>query len=131
TLWKSTAVEKKPAIPTHSTNSYATETPVSDGERVYAYFGMTGVFCFDMTGKEVWKKDLGAYKMAMGWGTGSSRVLAGDRLIIQCDNEEKSFLIALDKKTGKELWKKDRPARSSYATPLVWANKMRTEVVCM
>jgi outer membrane protein assembly factor BamB len=89
------------------------------------------LFCYDLAGKEVWKKDLGSYRMAMGWGTGSSPVLVGDRLIILCDNDEKSFLIALDAKTGKELWKKDRSARSSYATPLVWKNKKRTEIVCM
>ncbi len=130
TLWKETAVEKKPAIPIHSTNSYASETPVSDGERIYAYFGMTGMFCFDMNGKEVWKKDLGSYSMQLGWGTGSSPVLESDRLFVQCDNEEKSFLIALDKKTGKELWKKSRTERSSWSTPLVWKNKVRTELVC-
>ncbi len=64
-------------------------------------------------------------------GTGSSPVLEGDRLIIQCDNEEKSFLVALDKKTGKELWRTERSERSTWSTPLVWKNKERTEIVCM
>ena len=50
-LWKQTAAEKKPAIATHSSNTYATETPITDGERVYAYFGMTGLYCYDLTGK--------------------------------------------------------------------------------
>jgi outer membrane protein assembly factor BamB len=131
TLWKATAVEQRPTIPTQASNTYATETPVTDGERVYAYFGMTGVFCFDLEGKPVWKKDLGSYSMQNGWGTGSSPVLDGDRLFVQCDNEEKSFLIALDKKTGKELWKKSRSDRSSWTTPLVWKNKVRTEIVCV
>jgi outer membrane protein assembly factor BamB len=131
TLWKTLAVEQKPTIPTQASNSYATETPVTDGERVYAYFGMTGLFCFDLDGKLVWKKDLGSYSMSLGWGTGSSPVLAGDRLIVQCDNEEKSFLIALDRKTGKELWKKSRSDGSGWATPLVWKNKVRTEIVCV
>ncbi len=129
-LWKETAAEKKPTIPIHATNSYATETPVTDGERVYAYFGMTGVFCFDFTGKMLWKADLGSYRMAMGHGTGSSPVLEGGRLFIQCDNEEKSFLVALDAKTGKELWRVARTERTAWSTPLVWKNRARTEIVC-
>jgi outer membrane protein assembly factor BamB len=131
TLWKTTATEKKPAIATHPTNTYASETPVSDGERIYAYFGMTGVFCFDLNGKQVWNRDLGAYKMMFGWGTGSSPVLVGDRLFVQCDNEEKSFLVALDKKTGNEVWRKERPEKSSWSTPYVWKTKDRTELVCL
>src|SRR4029077_18583974 len=66
-----------------------------------------------------------------GYGTGSSPVLDGDRLFIQCDNEEKSFLVALDKQTGKELWRVDRAERSGWSTPLVWKNKERTELVCL
>jgi outer membrane protein assembly factor BamB len=130
-VWKQVATEQKPTISKHSSNTYATETPVTDGERVYAYFGMTGVFCFDMTGKQLWKADLGSYRMGMGHGTGSSPALDDGRLFIQCDNEEKSFLVALDAKTGKELWKTPRPERTGWSTPLVWKNKERTEVVCI
>ena len=130
-LWKQTAAEQKPTIPINPSNTYATETPVTDGERVYAYFGMTGVFCFDFTGKLVWNADLGSYRIAMGYGTGSSPVLDGGKLFIQCDNEEKSFLVALDAKSGKELWRVARPERSSWSTPFIWKNKVRTEVVCL
>src|SRR5262249_48933800 len=129
-MWEQTAAEKKPTIATHSTNTYASETPVTDGERVYAYFGMTGLYCFDVAGKKVWEKSLGSYKMMMSWGTGSSPVLVGDRLIIQCANEEKSFLIAFNKKTGDELWKVPRTERSSWSTPFIWKTKNRTEIVC-
>jgi outer membrane protein assembly factor BamB len=130
-VWKQTAAERRPTIPIHGTNTYATETPVTDGERVYAYFGMTGVFCYDFEGKQVWKADLGSYRMALGYGTGSSPVLDDGRLFIQCDNEEKSFLVALDAKTGKELWRTPRPERTGWSTPLIWKNKSRTEVVCL
>jgi outer membrane protein assembly factor BamB len=130
-IWQQIALEGKPHIPTQPSNTYATETPVTDGERVYAYFGMHGVYCYDFTGNLVWKADLGAYRMAMGNGTGSSPVLDGDRLFIQCDNDEKSFLVALDAKTGKELWRAARPERTGWSTPLVWKNKLRTEVVCL
>jgi outer membrane protein assembly factor BamB len=130
-IWKQTAVERKPTIPINPSNTYATETPVTDGERIFAYFGMTGVFCYDFTGKLVWEADLGSYRVAMTYGTGSSPVLDDGRLFIQCDNEEKSFLAALDAKTGKELWRVARPERSSWSTPLIWKNKVRTELVCL
>jgi outer membrane protein assembly factor BamB len=129
TLWKQLALEGKPRVATHGSNTYASETPVTDGERVYAYFGMTGLFCYDLDGKQLWKKDIGAFPMQMGWGTGSSPVLAGDRVVIQCDNEEKSFLVAFDKKTGDELWRTPREERSTWGTPFVWKNKSRTEIV--
>ena len=131
TLWEKVAKEARPTIPTHGSNTYATETPVSDGERVYAYFGMTGLFCYDLAGKELWKKDFGSFAMMAGWGTASSPVLDGDRLFIQCDNEEKSFLVALDKKTGKELWKADRREKSGWSTPYVWKSKGRTDLVAI
>lgn len=130
-LWNKTAKEGKPRIAKQASNTYATETPVTDGERVYAYFGMTGVFCFDFGGNLVWQADIGAYPTAMGNGTGSSPALDGGRLFIQCDNEEKSFLVALDTKNGKELWRSPRSERTGYSTPLVWKNKERTEIVCI
>ena len=92
-LWEALALEAKPRIPTHPDNTYASETPVTDGECVYAYFGMTGLFCYDLAGKLLWRKDLGYYRVnGPGWGTGSSPVLLGDRLFVLCDNDEKSFL---------------------------------------
>jgi outer membrane protein assembly factor BamB len=130
-VWEQVAKEARPTIPTHGSNTFATETPVSDGERIYAYFGMTGLFCYNLEGKEVWKKDLGSHSMQFGFGTGSSPVLAGDKLIIQCDNEEKSFLIAFDKTNGKELWKVDRREKSGWSTPFVWKTKDRTDIVAI
>src|SRR5262249_40037935 len=113
-------------------NTYATETPVTDGERVYAYFGTTGgVFCYDLAGTLLWKKDLGTYRMMFGHGTAASPALDGGRLFIQRDNEEKSFLVALETRTGQELWRTPRSERTSWSTPLVWKNKVRTEVVCV
>jgi outer membrane protein assembly factor BamB len=128
-LWEQLAKEAKPTIPTHRTNTYASETPVTDGERVYAYFGMTGLYCYDLSGEPLWSKDLGSHSMMMGWGTGSSPVLLGERLFIQCDNEEKSFLIAFDKRSGDELWRVEREEKSNWSTPYVWKNKARTELV--
>lgn len=128
-IWKKLAVEQKPTIPTHRTNTYASETPVTDGKHVYAYFGMTGLFCFDMQGELAWKKDLGTHRMTMDWGTGSSPVLEGDLLFIQCDNEQDSFLVALNKLTGDEVWRDMRDQKSSWCSPYVWKNEKRTELV--
>jgi outer membrane protein assembly factor BamB len=129
TVWSQVALERKPTIAAGMGNGFASETPVSDGERVYAYFGMHGLYCYDMTGKKIWNKDLGFHKMMNGFGTGSSPALDGDRLFILCDNDEKSFLAAFDKKTGDELWKVPRGEKSNWSTPFVWRNKMRTEIV--
>jgi outer membrane protein assembly factor BamB len=130
-LWQKVAREGKPRIPIQQSNTYATETPVTDGERVYAYFGMHGLYCYDTAGKLLWEKDLGAYPTSMGHGPASSPVLAGDRLFLQVDNEQKSFLVALDKKTGKELWRVGRIERTNHSSPIVWKNKERTELVAV
>ena len=79
TIWEQTAREGRPTIKIHPSNTYASETPVTDGERVIAYFGMTGVYCYDLAGNSIWNKDLGTYPTQYGWGTGSSPLLFGDR----------------------------------------------------
>lgn len=128
--WSSTAAVGKPKYGTHSSNTFATETPVTDGERVYAYFAASGtVIAYDLKGKEVWKKDIGAYPMQMNWGTASSPVLHDGKLFIQCDNEEKSFLVAFDTKTGEEKWRAKRDGKTSWSTPYVWKTKDRTDLV--
>jgi outer membrane protein assembly factor BamB len=129
-LWTQTALESRPKIAAHSTNTYATETPATDGERIFAYFGMHGLYCYDLTGKELWKKDLGTYSTAMGFGTAASPVADGERVYVQVDNEEKSFLVALEAKTGKEAWRASRSERTTYCSPILWKNKSRTELVC-
>ncbi len=129
TLWQRTAAEGKPTQPIQETNTYASETPATDGERVYAYFGTVGLFCYDLDGGPLWEKSLGSYRMGAGFGTGASPALADGRVFVQYDNEERSFLVALDAKTGRELWRAERKERSSWCTPLVWRANGRTEVV--
>lgn len=128
-LWEKTANEAKPKQPTHGSNTFASETPVSDGERIYVYFGNTGLYCYNLAGNQLWKKDLGAFPMMMGWGTSSSPVVHDGKVYIQCDNEQKSFLAAFDAKTGDELWRKDRNEKSGWSTPYVWKTKDRTDLV--
>lgn len=128
-VWRQQVTKGKPRVPKAPYNTYATETPATDGERVYAYFGMHGVHCYDVAGKPVWKTDLGAFPTKQNYGTASSPVLDGDRLFLQVDNERQSFLVALDKRTGKEVWRADRAEKTNWGSPIVWRNKVRTELV--
>lgn len=128
-LWDDVASEGKPATAKHRSNTYASETPATDGERVIVYFGMRCLICYDKTGKRLWEKNLGSYETQAGWGTGSSPVIYGDLVIVQCDNSTSSFLVALDKKTGNEAWRVARDEQSNWSTPYLWKNKIRTELV--
>ncbi len=128
-LWQRTAHEGKPETTLHIKNTYASETPITDGKRVYAYFGNLGIFCYDLAGEPVWSKKLEPHAMRAGWGTAASPALFQDRLYILNDNEETSYLLALDAATGNEVWRKDRDEGSNWATPFVWQNPLRTELV--
>jgi len=127
--WERVVHRGEPPGPVHTKNSYASETPVTDGERVYAYFGNLGVFCLDFEGKEVWSHPIEPHKMASSWGTAASPTLHRDRLYLVNDNAEKSYLLALDKLTGKEVWRVDRDEGSNWSTPCVWENDQRSEIV--
>ncbi|HEV3116187.1 MAG TPA: PQQ-binding-like beta-propeller repeat protein, partial [Gemmataceae bacterium] len=129
TLWSREAHKGIPASTAHIKNSYASETPVTDGERVYAYFGNVGLFCYDNDGKELWNKKWGVFPTALGWGTASSPVVHGERVYVVNDNEKRSFITALDKKSGKDIWTVERDEKSNWATPFVWENEKRTEIV--
>jgi outer membrane protein assembly factor BamB len=130
-LWKQVAYKGNPKVKKHSLNSYASETPVTDGKRLYAYFGMTGLFCYDLNGKLLWQKDMAGYKTQNGWGTGSSPVVFDDILYIQNDNEVSSFVLALDAATGNEIWRAGRSEKTNYSTPFIWKNKVRNELVLL
>ena len=128
--WERAIHAAVPPQPVHQKNSYASETPVTDGERVYVYLGYAGLFAFDMTGTPVWSKPMAAPKMRTGWGPASSPVLHDGRIYIVNDNEERSFIAAFDARTGDELWRTDREAEgSNWSTPFVWQNDRRTEIV--
>ena len=128
--WEREIQAAVPLQPVHQKNSYASETPVTDGERVYVYLGYAGLFAFDMSGAPVWSKPMDAPRMRTGWGTAASPVLHDGRLYIVNDNEDRSFIAAFDARTGAQLWRTDREdERSNWATPFVWQNEQRTEIV--
>ena len=125
----------KPVGGRHRKNSFASETPVTDGEHVYAQFGNVGLFCYSMKGDLVWSHRWEPHRMYLDFGTASSPVLHNGRILIQNDNEEDCFLAAVDARTGKELWRVSRNAgtgrKSDWATPFVWENRQRTEIIAI
>ncbi|MEO6567533.1 MAG: PQQ-binding-like beta-propeller repeat protein [Opitutaceae bacterium] len=119
TLWQKTARKEVPHEGRHPTTSFASASPLTDGERLWVPFGSRGFYCYDLDGNLLWEKDLGDMRMRGGFGEGSSPVVAGDLLIITWDHEDQSFIVALNKKTGAEVWRKNREERSSWSTPLI------------
>ena len=128
-LWNQTLNKGKPFGPMHQKNSYASETPVTDGKYVYAYFANVGVFCLDFEGHTVWSKPIEPHTTRMNWGAAASPVLYKDRLYIVNDNEEDSYILALDKQTGEQIWRTQRDEKSNWSTPYVWENEKRTEII--
>ncbi|MEJ2110662.1 MAG: PQQ-binding-like beta-propeller repeat protein [Acidobacteriota bacterium] len=117
-LWLQTAAKAVPVNFRHLKNSYASQTPVTDGTYVYAFFGDEGMYCYDFQGNMIWSKDLGDFKMRQNWGMGSSPVLYENLVIQTCDQETgESFIVAMDKRTGEIVWKQDREELSSWSTP--------------
>jgi outer membrane protein assembly factor BamB len=113
----------------HLKNTYASETPVTDGERVYARFGNVGLFCYDMNGKLLWSHAAPPATTRFGWGTASSPVLYQNRIYIVNDNDTHSYIEALDKKTGEQIWKMDREEGTNWATPYLWEHDGKAEIV--
>ena len=127
--WQRALHRGVPPTPRHLKNSYASETPVTDGERVYAHFGYLGTWCLDVDGNEIWKREWKPYKVRHDWGTSASPVLHQGRLYILNDNEDRSTLTCLDKVTGQTIWETERDELSNWSTPFVWEHSARTEIV--
>lgn len=117
--WQKTARREVPHEGKHATNSFASGSPVTDGQRIYAGFGSRGYYCYDLQGNLLWEKDLGNMRTRGTFGEGSSPALAGDRLIVPWDHEDGSFVVALDAKSGRELWRQSRDEISNWSTPLI------------
>ena len=129
-LWERTAYDGTVFDDRHKRSSYAAATPVTDGTRVYAYFGPEGVYAYDFDGNLVWKASVGQFPL-LGMGTGTSPVLYKNLLIIQRDENagDNSFIAALDTATGKEVWRTRRTVEASWSTPVLVDVDGRTELV--
>jgi outer membrane protein assembly factor BamB len=133
--WEREAIRTKPFGGRHRKNTYASETPVTDGERLYASFGQNvGLFVYSLDGRLLWKKQWEPKAIYLDFGTGSSPTVSDGRVYLLQDNEEQPAIAALDAKTGREIWRTPRsgtgfPLKSSWMTPFVWKNSLRTEIV--
>jgi outer membrane protein assembly factor BamB len=134
-LWQRLAYEGPVFEQRHKSNSYATPTPLVDGERVYAYFGSEGLYAYDLDGSLQWKTSPGSLA-ALGIGVAGSPAMDRERIFLQCDLEERqqSFVAAVDKNTGKEVWRTARNANSGEVTagwvsPLFVGGANRNELV--
>jgi outer membrane protein assembly factor BamB len=129
-LWERTAWEGTPVDSRHKKGSFASPTTVTDGERVYAYFGTEGLYAYDYAGERLWSFEPGVIG-TMGVGIGTSPILYRDLVILLCDEEEaqRSFIVGLDRRTGEEVWRTKRPVELSFATPVVVSAGGRDEMV--
>jgi outer membrane protein assembly factor BamB len=142
-LWQH-GPENPEAESTHETNPYCASSPVTDGERVIAWFGSAGVYCCDFTGKELWHRDLG--KQEHDWGYGSSPLIHDDLCFLYFGPGKRAFLVALNKQTGKTVWQvndppvQDRPRNDgfrgqkngyvgTFSSPILVKNNNRVELV--
>jgi outer membrane protein assembly factor BamB len=134
-LWERVAYEGAPVDKRHVKSTYASATPATDGRYVVAFFGSQGLYAYDMKGNLQWKMpmghiDTGAYDdPGYEWGTASSPILYKDLVIVQCDQQKGSFVMAVDLKSGKTVWKTDRDELPSWSTPTIHMGKDRAELV--
>ncbi len=128
-LWRHEAHTGQPTVPRHPKSSYAAETPVTDGQRVYSLFGDVGLYAYDFEGNLLWSRVVEPKKTFFDYGAASSPVVHDGVVYMVYDNLEASWLGAFDAATGEERWKVDRKENKSWATPFVWVNDSRTELV--
>ena len=118
--WEKTMREAFPAEDSHHrTATFASNTGITDGEHLYAFFGSQGLYCFDFEGNLKWEKDFGDMTTRRSFGEGSSPAIQGNTLVLNWDHEGDSFIVALDKHSGAELWRKERDEPTSWSTPLI------------
>jgi outer membrane protein assembly factor BamB len=132
--WEREAHKGKPFGGRHRKNTYASETPATDGERLYVYFGNVGLFAYSLDGTLLWTKRFDPQPMYLDFGTASSPVVHDGQVFVLHDNDGQSFVAAVDAKTGQERWRvtRDLPAgraTSGWSTPFIWTHEARTELV--
>jgi len=136
-LWERDFFHGPPPAGRHRKNSYTSETPVTDGKRVYVYVSFLGLYSFDFEGSLLWSTPLEPHKVYLDFGSGASPALHDDQLFVLSDNEDESYIAAFDTETGKPLWRTMRTGlgsdqlRSGWSTPFIWENEQRTEVVTL
>jgi outer membrane protein assembly factor BamB len=128
-VWQRTAIEAVPVDTTHGDATWASASPVTDGEVLIAHFGSAGVFAFTLDGDRLWSKDLGDMRTRNGFGEGSSPAIHGETVVINWDHEDDSFVVALDRRTGEEKWRRAREEPTSWSTPIIVEVEGQPQVV--
>ena len=134
-VWNQLAAKSKPRVLRHPHNSYASPTPATDGKHLIAFFGSEGLYCYDLKGKLLWKKDLGALDQGAfdvpdyQWGSAASPILWSGKVYLQVDMHQGSFIAAYDAQSGKELWRTPRESKPSWSTPTIVEGPVSTELV--
>ena len=133
--WEQTAAEGEPRNKRHIKSTYASASPATDGRIVVAWFGSEGLYAYDMNGRLRWSVDLGRVDMgaydipAYEWGPASSPIIWNDLVIVQCDTQADSFLLALDVATGETVWKTPRQELPSWGSPTVVTTAAGPELI--
>lgn len=130
TLWQRVAREEVPHEGRQQNNTFASASPITDGEVVLAFFGSRGLHCYDVDGKPKWSKQFGRMQTRMGFGEGASPAVHGNTVVVNWDDEtDNDFIVALDKRTGSELWKTARHEDTGWSTPLIVEHGGKTQVI--
>ena len=119
TIWEKTVARELPLEGTHELGSWASSSPCTDGENIYAYFGSRGLYCLDFEGNILWQRDFGQSNKHMSFGEGDSPYLHGERIFVLWDHQGECFLYSIDTKSGKDVWVAKRDEITSWSTPLV------------
>lgn len=127
--WQKVLREEVPHEGHHRDHGYASHSPITDGERVYAWLGSRGLHCLNLQGEVQWSKDLGKMRTVAGFGEGSSPALHGDYLVVNWDHEGEDFVAAFDKRTGQERWRQPRDEKTTWTTPLIVTVDGRPQVI--
>ena len=128
-VWRRTVATLQPHESTHESATWASNSPVTDGEHVLSFFGSNGLYCLDTGGRLLWSRDLGDMQVKHGHGEGASPLLHGETVVVNWDHEGASVIVALAKRTGEELWRQPRDEVTSWATPIVVTHDGQAQVV--
>ncbi len=127
--WETVVAKELPIERTHELGSWASNSPLTDGENIFAFFGSRGLYCLDLKGNVKWKRNFGQMDIVASFGEGSTPAISRDKIFIQWDHQGKSSMFALNKKDGTDAWKVDREETTSWATPLVVEVNGTVEVI--
>ncbi|MBK9387841.1 MAG: PQQ-like beta-propeller repeat protein [Planctomycetes bacterium] len=131
TLWEREVGKNVPAFAVHPSNSFATESPTTDGQRVFAVFGALGrVVALDLEGKLLWRAEIGVQKTSNDFGWAISPIATQGLVLVQSDNDESGYLVAFDAATGEERWRDDRGKGTSWGSPVLWPAEGGEQLVC-